>query len=37
MHEIIVVIMVSATFAIGYASPSVAAAWLRRRESAQED
>lgn len=37
MYEIIIVILVSATFAIGYASPIAAATWLDRRQLARED
>jgi hypothetical protein len=37
MYEIIIVVLITATFAIGYASPTAAGAWLHRRETARED
>jgi hypothetical protein len=37
MHEIITAVLITATFAVGYASPIAAGAWLHRREAAQED
>jgi hypothetical protein len=37
MHEIITAVLIIASFAIGYASPIAADAWLHRREAAQED